>query len=85
MEEMPQNESTIKPKDSIKLSGLEGFINKGKISRAQCIPQSEDKFQENVDDSIMEEMSKQVDNRSSYLDTKEYYDSVKKLKDIFEE
>ncbi len=80
-----KNEPTIKPNDSIKVSDLEGLINNGKISNTKPILQSDDKFQENVDDSIMEEMSKQVNGSSEYLDTKEYYDSVKKIKDIFEE
>lgn len=85
LENRSQIEPTIKPKDSIKASGLEGLINKGKISKAECIRQPDGKLQENVDDSIMEEMSKQVNGSNIYLDTKEYYNSVKKLKDIFEE
>ena len=84
VEDRSQNEPTIKPKDSIKVSGLEGLINKDKISNAERINQSEGKLQANVDDSIMEEMSKQLNDSSSYLDTKGYYESIKKLKAIFE-
>ncbi len=83
-EDVIQNVSNNKSRNPIQKSGLEGLINKTNDNIIQDESLLNDKLNRNVDDSIMEEMSKQLNYSANDLDSKTYNDSVKKLKDIFE-
>lgn len=79
------DEANTKLKNPDLKSGLEVLMNKKKDVNIQSDSDSSDKPKKNIDDSIMEEMSKQLNNSGNYLDSEVYYKSVKKLKEIFEE
>ena len=83
-EDYSQEENSKDGLKATEKSGLEIYLGK---SGSKDLKNSDSKHPSivNVDDSIMEEMSKQVNYSATDLDSKTYTDSVKKLKDIFEE
>ncbi|TVP40083.1 hypothetical protein [Candidatus Nitrosocosmicus arcticus] len=79
------DETNMKIKNPDVKSGLKVLMNKKKDDNIQSESDSSEKLKKNIDDSIMEEMSKQLNYSATDLDSKTYTDSVKKLKEIFEE